>query len=212
MSRVLYSYWRSTSSYRVRIALNLKGLPYEYRAIDLVHGVQQSPGYTLLNPQGRVPLLLDGDVALAQSLAILEWLDETYPDPPLLPRDPLARARVRAAAYIIASDIQPLGNVGVLRYLKDHFAVDEPARSAWAAHWIATGFRPLEEIAATSSGSYLFGETVTLADVCLVPQVYNARRFGVDMGAFERLAQADLALRLLPAFAAAAPEKQPDAP
>lgn len=212
MSRALYGYWRSSAAYRVRIGLNLKGLPYDQQSVDLRAGAQASPGFTLLNPQGRVPYLIDGEVGLAQSLAILEWLDETYPQPPFLPADPTARARVRAAAQIIACDIHPLGNVSVLRYLKDSFGADQPALDQWAAHWITLGFRTLEEIAASGPGPYLFGETPGLADICLVPQVYNARRFGVDMGRFERLAEIDLALRTLPPFRDAAPERQPDAP
>ena len=212
MSRTLYGYWRSSAAYRVRIGLNLKGLEYAQEPVDLPTGAQKSPGFTLLNPQGRVPYLIDGSTGLAQSLAILEWLDETYPSPRFLPAEPTLRARVRAAAQIIACDIHPLGNLIVLRYLKDAFGADQPATNRWAAHWILLGFRTLEEIGATSPGPYLFGDTPTLADICLVPQVYNARRFGVNMGDFPRLAEIDLALRLLPAFHAAAPEHQPDAP
>lgn len=211
MSRTLYGYWRSSAAYRVRIALGLKGLDYDQQPVNLRARANESPGFTLLNPQGRVPFLIDGETGLGQSLAILEYLDETYPDPPLLPADPVLRAQVRAAAQIIACDIHPLGNVSVLRELKSRFGAEQAALDDWAAHFIREGFRTLEEIAAASPGPYLFGDSVTLADICLVPQCYNARRFGVDMGAYEILAEIDLALRLLPAFAAAAPEKQPDA-
>lgn len=212
MSRTLYGYWRSSAAYRVRIALAWKRLSYDQVPVDLAARANESPGFTLLNPQGRVPYLIDGEAGLSQSLSIIEWLDETYPDPPLLPAEPLARARVRSAAQIIACDIHPLGNVGVLRELTRRFGADQAAMDGWAAHWIEIGFRTLEEIAASSPGPYLFGSTVTLADVCLVPQCYNARRFGVDMGRFERLAAADLALRTLAPVRDAAPEKQPDSP
>lgn len=212
MSRTLYGYWRSSAAYRVRIGLNLKGLAYAQEPVDLRGGAQEGPAFRLLNPQGRVPYLIDGSTGLAQSLAILEWLDETYPAPAFLPADPTARARVRAAAQIIACDIHPLGNLGVLRYLRDQFGADQAALDRWAAHWIMEGFATLEEIAGTSAGAFLFGDAPTLADICLVPQCYNARRFGVDMGRFDRLAAIDLGLRALAPFRDAAPEHQPDAP
>ncbi len=207
---ILYSYWRSTSSYRVRIALNWKGIAYETRAIDLRVGEQAADDFIAQNPQGRVPYLIDGDVRLAQSIAIIEWLEETRPEPPLLPRDPALRARVRMATQTIACDVQPLGNLGVLRRLHQQFGADQGATDAWAAHWIAEGFAAIEPMAAETD-PYLFGADVTTADVCLVPQMANARRFGVDLTRFPRLVAINAVLRALPAFAAARPEVQPDA-
>jgi maleylacetoacetate isomerase/maleylpyruvate isomerase len=211
MTRTLYSYWRSSAAYRVRIALGLKGLDYDVRPIDLRSGAQAGVGFKLLNPQGLVPYLIDGDVGLNQSVAIIEWLDETYPDPPLLGPDPVARARVRAAALTIACDIHPLNNLRVLKYLKDPLDQDQEAIDAWARHWIEAGFRPLEEIAEAGSGPYLFGNAVTLADICLVPQMYNARRMRVDLARFPALVDIDKALMQLPAFLNARPEAQADA-
>ena len=208
---ILYDYWRSSSAYRLRIALGLKGLAYEAREIDLRHSAQHAPDFVALNPQARVPVLVDGDVALGQSLAIIEYLDETHPALPLLPAEPTARARVRAAAQTIACDMQPLGNLAVLRYLRAQFGADEAATDAWAAHWIEAGLPALEAMA-VPGGPYLFGDAVTLADICLVPQLYNARRFGVDLAPFPRLAAADAALTAIPAFAAARPEAQSQSP
>ena len=206
---ILYGYWRSSSAYRVRIALALKGLAYEAREIDLRHDAQQSPEYLGLNLQGRVPFLIDGAVALGQSLAIIEYLDETHPDPPLLPQGPAARARVRSAAQIVACDVQPHGNLAVLHHLKSAFGAEQAQTDAWAAHWIAAALPALEAMA--TDGPYLFGAQPTLADICLVPQFYNARRFGVDLAPFPRLVAADAALGLIPAFAAAHPDRQPHA-
>ncbi len=211
MSVVLYGFWRSTATYRARIALNWKRIDYETRAVDIRDGAQDERAYRGMNAQGRVPWLIDGEVGLGQSLAIIEWLEETRPEPPLLPRDPARRARVRQAAAIIACDVQPLGNIGVLRRLVGQFCADQSATDAWAAHWIVQGFAALEAIAAETDGPYLIGTSVTLADVCLVPQMYNARRFGVDLVEFPRLVAADSALNELPAFVAARPEAQPDA-
>lgn len=211
MSRQLYGYWRSSAAYRVRIALALKGLSWETMVVDLVRGDQRSPDFARLNPNARVPVLVEGDTVLTQSLAIIEYLDELHPEPPLLPRQPLERARVREACQLIACDIHPLGNSGVLAALRDRFGADEAARAAWSAHWIARGFVPLEAMAA-EGGPYLFGKSVTMADVLLVPQMYNARRFGVDLAPFPKLVAADSALAQLPAFAAARPEAQADAP
>lgn len=197
---ILHGYWRSTSSWRVRIALGLKGLAYEYRAVNLVKGEQYGVG-----PQGRVPLLEVDGRALFQSVAILEWLEETAPSPALLPTDPWARVRVRAAVGVIACDVQPLGNLGVLNALKA-LDVDEPARTRWAADWIERGFYALEQMDDLWTGA------PTMADVCLAPQVGNAVRFGVALDRFPRLLARDAELAEHPAFAAARPERQPDAP
>ena len=210
-NRILYGYWRSSAAYRVRLALAFKGLGYKSKAIDLRSGAQSGVGFTMLNPQGLVPYLIDGDVGLNQSLAIIEYLDETYPDPPLLPGDAVARARIRAAALTIACDIHPLNNLRVLNYLKGPLAVAPESVDLWAEHWITTGFAALEEAAAASTGRYLFGDSVTLADLCLVPQMYNARRIRADLTAFPSLVAIDKKLNALPAFRCARPEAQPDA-
>jgi maleylacetoacetate isomerase/maleylpyruvate isomerase len=209
--RVLYGYWRSSAAYRVRIALALKGLDYDHKGIDLRTGAQSGVGFKLLNPQGLVPYLIDGDAGLNQSLAIIEYLDETYPEPRLLPDEPLARARVRAAAMAIACDIHPINNLRVLKYLKQPLGHSQEEIDTWAQHWIETGFAALEEIAEGSPGPYLFGGEVTMADVCLVPQMYNARRVRADLSAFPRLVGIDKALNALPAVRKARPEGQPDA-
>jgi maleylacetoacetate isomerase len=209
--RTLYSYWRSSAAYRVRIALALKGLDYDYKTIDLRAGAQGGVGFKLLNPQGFVPYLIDGEVGLNQSLAIIEYLDETYPEPRLLPDEPVARARVRAAAMAIACDIHPLNNLRVLKHLKNALGHEQPEIDAWQQHWIEAGFAALEEIAEASPGPYLFGDSVTMAEVCLVPQMYNARRARADLTHFPRLVEIDKALNALPAVRKARPEAQPDA-
>ena len=209
--RTLYTYWRSSAAYRVRIALNLKGLPWSPKSVDLRSGAQSGVGFKLLNPQGMIPYLIDGEIGLNQSVAIIEWLDETYPEPPLLPADPLARARIRAAALTIACDIHPLNNLRVLKYLRSEFGQDQDAIDTWSRHWIEAGFESLEEIAEGSTGPYLFGDTVTLADICLVPQMYNARRMQADVARFPKLGAIDKALVAIPAFNTARPEAQPDA-
>lgn len=211
MTRTLYGYWRSSAAYRVRIALALKGLDYEHKGIDLRTGAQSGVGFKSLNPQGLVPYLIDGEVGLNQSLAIIEYLDEIYPEPKLLPDEPLARARVRAAALTIACDIHPINNLRVLNYLKSPLGHDQAEVETWAQHWIETGFAALEEIAEGSPGPYLFGGAVTLADVCLVPQMYNARRMRADLTHFPKLVEIDKALNALPAVAKSRPEAQPDA-
>lgn len=211
MSRVLYGYWRSSAAYRVRIALALKGLAWETAPVDLLRGEQLDAGFAGLNPNRRVPVLVEGKAVLTQSLAIIEYLEELHPEPPLLPRQPLERARVRAACQLIACDIHPLGNSGVMAALRDRFGADEAARADWARHWIARGFAALEVMAA-EGGPYLLGKAITMADVLLVPQMYNARRFGVDLAPFPRLVAADAAMQALPAVEAARPEAQPDAP
>ncbi len=209
--RTLYGYWRSSAAYRVRIALALKGLDYHHKGIDLRSGAQGGVGFKLLNPQGLVPYLIDGDTGLNQSLAIIEYLDETYPEPRLLPDDAVGRARVRAAALAIACDIHPLNNLRVLKYLKDPLGCEQEEIDGWARHWIETGFSALEELAEVAKGPYLFGETVTLADICLVPQMYNARRVRADLTHFPNLVAIDKRLNALPAVRKARPEGQPDA-
>lgn len=208
----LYSYFRSSAAYRVRIALNLKGLPYEMESIHLTKdgGRQFSDAFRAINPQMRVPALqLSGGEVLTQSLAIIDYLDEVYPDPPLLPAEALDRARVRAAAQIIACDIHPLNNLVALRYLKRNLNQEQSAIDAWYHHWVIEGFKALEQM--ITPGPYCFGSHVTLADVCLVPQVFNARRLKVPLDAFPKIVAVETACLRLPAFDKARPENQPDA-
>jgi len=211
----LYSYFRSSASYRVRIALNLKGLAYEYLPVHLVRdgGEQHAPAYRSLAPEGLVPVLADGDLAVHQSLAIIEYLDETHPQPPLLPPDAAGRAAVRAIALDIACDIHPLGNTRVLKYLATNCGQDKEGTDAWIRHWIGTGFGALETRLAQdpARGAFCHGDAPTLADIMLVPQVFNARRFGVDMSRFPTIIAIDARCAELAAFADAAPAQQPDA-
>lgn len=206
----LHHYYRSSASYRVRIALSLKGLAYDTVAIDLKAAVnaQRSAQFLRLNPEGLVPVLEDGTVTLTQSLAIIEYLDETHPQPPLLPRAPAERARVRGLALVVACEMAPLNNSGVLSYLRGTLALNEATVNAWYAQWIARGFAALEkEVAALSGdGRHMFGSAVTLADVLLVPQMYNARRFQCDLAPYPRLRGICAHLESLPAFARAVPE------
>ncbi len=207
----LYTYFRSSAAYRVRIALNLKGLTPEQRAIHLTKdgGEQHQPGFRALNPQGFVPALeVDGTV-LGQSLAIIEYLDETHPEPPLLPGTALERARIRAFALAIACDIHPLNNLRVLRHLKR--ALGQEDTDGWSRHWIEEGFAALEAQAKATAGAFCFGDRPTLADVCLVPQMTNARRVHTDLTPYPTLLRIDTHCRTLEPFAAAAPERQPDA-
>ena len=208
----LYTYFRSSAAYRVRIALNLKGLVSEMIPIHLQKegGINRKPEYRAINPHMRLPALtLDSGDVLIQSLAIIEYLDEIHPQPPLLPRDPLARAKVRALAEIIACDIHPLNNLVALNYLKGPLRHDQAAADAWYRNWVMQGFDAIEALLPGSP--YAFGSHVTLADLCLVPQVFNARRFKVDMTKYPKIAAADAACLKLPAFDKARPENQPDA-
>ena len=206
----LHGYFRSGAAYRVRIALNLKGMSVEHAFRHLRKGEQRAPDYLALNPQGLVPTLELGDgTKLTQSLAIIEWLDETHPTPPLLPTDPLRRARVRAFAFAIACDIHPVQNLRVIAAVRE--LGGEEAAQAWAKRVNAEGLAACEKLIAGEPGPFCFGDRPTLADICLVPQLGNARRFGVDVAAYPRLLEAEAACKALPAFADAAPEKQGDA-
>ncbi|MBV9565379.1 MAG: maleylacetoacetate isomerase [Bradyrhizobium sp.] len=207
----LHGYFRSSAAYRVRIALNLKGLRAEHLPHHLRKGEQRDPAYLALNPQGLVPTL-EGDAGelITQSLAIIEWLDEIHPESPLLPKDALARAKVRAFANAIACDIHPVQNLKVLARLRD-LGVAEEQVTGWAAWVNREGLLACEKLVAAEPGPFCFGPAPTMADLCLVPQLANARRFGVDVSAFPRLLRAEAAAKVLPAFADAAPDKQPDA-
>ncbi len=211
MSLVHYTYANSSAAYRPRIALNLKGLKPEERFVHLLKdgGQQHDAAYAALNPMELIPTLIDGEETIGQSLAIIEYLDETYPDPPLLPRDAAARARVLQVALSIACDIHPVNNLRVRQYLKKTLKVDDAASSAWYRHWVDVGFRGVEALL-SADGPFACGDAPTLADVVLVPQVANARRFEIPLDAYPRIVRADAAARELPAFAAAAPERQPD--
>lgn len=217
----LYSYWRSSAAYRVRIALGLKSLPYEYVAVDLLRdgGDQRRAEYLRLNPAGRVPTLVVEGRAIVQSMAILEWLEERFPAIPLLPSDAFQRARVRGLAQMIVSDIQPLQNLSVTEYLRNEGGWPPERVSAWLRRWVGAGLAAVEQslqesaqVSPSSAGSFCVGDVPTLADVCLVPQCYAARRFGVDPAGFPRIAAIEARCLALEAFAAAVPERQPDAP
>jgi maleylpyruvate isomerase len=207
---ILYGYGLSSASYRVRIALALKNLPYESIAKNLRAGEHRMAEYLQINVQGFVPALaLDDGAVLTQSVAIMEYLDEIYPTPPLLPADPVARARVRALTQVITSDIHPINNLRVLRYLEDKLSVDKESRDTWYRHWVAVGFDALERwlVRDTATGRFCHGDSPTLADICLVPQVFNAHRFAVDMNPYPRILAIDAACRELAAFQTAAPDK-----
>jgi maleylacetoacetate isomerase len=213
---VLYSYWRSSAAFRVRIALNLKGLRYETRAVHLVRdgGEQHSAAYAALNPQELVPTLVDGERVLPQSMAILEYLDETHPQPPLLPSDPAGRARVRALSQVIACDVHPIGNLRVLQQIGSQFGANDEQKAIWMRHWVAAGLHAFEAMLTNSkhTARYCHGDTPGMADVCLVPQVYNARRWKVPLGDYPNILRIDATCAALPAFHDAMPEQQPDAP
>lgn len=210
---ILYSYFRSSASYRVRIGLALKGIDYEYRAVHLVEdgGAQYKPAYAQLNPMHEVPsLLIDGHV-LSQSLPILEYLNETRPTPPLLPAGAYGRAKARQLAECVNASIQPLQNLRVLKKLDADFGAAEETRRAWVAHFIHSGFRGIEAILRDTAGAFAVGDSITLADVCLVPQVFGAARFGVTLEAYPTLEAVTTRAAALPAFEAAHPSRQPDA-
>lgn len=210
----LFTYFRSSAAYRARIALNLKGLKVDYRFVHLVKdgGQQHNPEFRAVNPQGFVPALVDHGHVLTQSIAIIEYLEETHPNPPLLPKDPLGRARVRAMALAIACDIHPLQNTRVTKYLEQELKADEAARRKWIGRWITEGFAALETLIAAGGGggTCCHGDMPTMADVLLVPQMFSARRFGVDVAQFKTLERIDAHLQTLKPFQDAHPSKQPD--
>lgn len=209
----LYGFFRSGTSHRLRIALNLKGLTPDYIPVDLRVDEQAQAAFKAINPQGLVPALdVDGQV-LIQSPAILEWLEETYPTPALLPKDPLARAHVRALAAMVGCDVHPINNRRILVYLRQKFGADETAVNAWCGHWITAGFDAIEALLAQdrTRGDFCFGGAPSMADIYLIPQVESARRFGVDLSAWPLISAVDAACARLPAFAKAVPSAQPDA-
>jgi maleylpyruvate isomerase len=211
----LYTFFRSSASYRVRIALNLKGLEYEQAPIHLRRGggEQLKPAYKAINPQALLPALEDEGQIFSQSLAIIEYLEERYPKPPLLPSDAAERAVVRSMALLIACEVHPIQNLRVLNHLKSDYKQSDDDTIRWARHWINLGLSALEQmvISVSKQGEFCFGQTPTMADLCLVPQLANARRFGVDLSAYPKLLAIEAACISLPAFADAAPENQPDA-
>lgn len=210
---VLFDYFRSSASYRVRIGMALKGLAWRSQPVHLVRdgGEQHLPAYRAHNPQGLVPTFEQGDVRITQSLAILEYLEERHPSPPLLPADPIDRAHVRQIALTIACDIHPLNNTRALKYITAELGASPDARQAWIMHWIVEGFDALEGQLADGAGRFCVGDAPSLADCCLVPQLFNARRFNIDLSPYPRLVAIDAACNALPAFQAAHPSRQPDA-
>ncbi len=209
----LYTYFRSSAAYRVRIALALKGVAVEQIPVHLRRQEQAAPGFAAVNPQRFVPALDTGSAVLTQSLAIIEYLEETVPGPPLLPADSVARARVRAIAQLIACDIHPINNLKVMNHLRDALEIGEDARTAWSSHWIAEGFGALESLLAGSpcTGRFCHGDSPGLADICLIPQVYNANRVGCPLDPYPTIRRINAACQELSAFADAAPDRQADA-
>tara|TARA_B100001939_G_scaffold348216_2_gene374225 strand:+ start:1414 stop:2049 length:636 start_codon:yes stop_codon:yes gene_type:complete len=208
----LYGYFRSSAAYRLRIALNLKGLEYEQVAVNLLKGEHKAEAYHKVNAQGFVPALTDGDLTLGQSMAMLEYLEEAYPQVPLLPRDAAGRARVRQMANIVACDIHPLNNLRVLKYIKNTLGASEDQKTAWYHHWIMEGFQAFEALLVQGGAQrFCYGDHPTFADVCLVPQVYNARRFNCSLEAFPRIRRIADHCNRQDAFIRAQPENQPDA-
>jgi maleylacetoacetate isomerase len=203
----LFDYFRSSASYRVRIALNLKGVDYESVPVNLVEGGQKGADYRTINPQGLVPALEIDGRTLVQSLAIVEYLEATRPEPALLPADPADAAHVRALALVVACDVHPLNNLRVLKYLSGPLGQPQEARDSWYRHWVSEGFAALETMAAPAAGRFLFGDSPTLADLCLVPQLFNARRFDVRLDEYPTLVRADSEANRLEAFAAAHPDR-----
>ncbi|MDR6991835.1 maleylacetoacetate isomerase [Luteimonas sp. 3794] len=211
----LHTYWRSSAAYRVRIALHLKGLAFDSVPVHLVQGggEQRLPSFAVRNPQKLVPTLQHGDAVLTQSLAIIEYLDEVFPDVPLLPRDALLRQRARALAQLVACDIHPLGNLRVLQYLEHALQVPQDARTRWVARWVQDGLEAFEALLVQyGQGEFCVGDAPTIADCALLPQLYNARRFGIDLAPYPTIRRIETACAALPAFDAAAPERQADAP
>ena len=203
---LLHDYFRSSAAYRVRILLNLKGVDYDRHSVNLAEGAQKDPAYRTLNPQGFVPMLEIDGLKLTQSLSIAVYLDQTRPDPALMPRDPADGAHVRSLALTVACDIHPLNNLRVLKYLSGTLDATQDQSDAWYAHWVTEGLAALEALAAPRAGAFLFGDSPTLADVMLVPQLYNARRFAVPIAPYPSLRRADESASALPAFAAAHPD------
>lgn len=209
---ILYNYFRSSTSYRARIALNFKNLPYEYRAVHLLKAEQHSAEYLRLNPQGEVPSLVHQGRSIAQSIAILEYLEDVFPNPPLYPKDPYLKARVRQFCENINSYLHPLSNLKVMQYLEKKHGYDQAAKEEWIRHWYKPGFEVLEGMLQTSAGKYSFGDQVTAADACLIPAVFTARRFHVDLSAFPTVVRIDKECQSHPAFEKAHPSRQPDTP
>lgn len=209
----LYTYYRSSAAFRVRIALNLKGLKYDSIAKHFAKHEHRAADYLSINPQGLIPALDIDGVVLSQSMAIMEYLDEKYPQPAFLPADAIGRARVRSMALSIVADLHPINNLRVLNYLRREFGQDDDGVNTWYRHWVTEGFRSLEELAGTysKSGRHCYGDAVSLIDICLVPQMYNARRFKTDLTPFPKLVAISTYLESLPEFVAARPEVQPDA-
>jgi maleylpyruvate isomerase len=209
----LYTYFRSSAAFRVRMALNIKGIAYEPHIVWLPDGQQKTDAYRQINPQNLVPTLIDDSEQLNQSMAIIEYLDETHPEPALMPKDPLARARVRSLAQLIACDIHPINNLRVLKYLKSELKQEQSAIDDWYRHWCNEGLAAYERQLDESNvrGRYSFGDTITLADLCLVPQIFNAKRFDVDLTKFPATMAVFDRLMLVPAIDIAQPSKQPDA-